>query len=277
MMARPVRLNQEGEDNMKDLFSLEGKVSVVTGGNGGIGKGIADGLAMKGSTVVVAARDVKKTTEAVEDLKSRFGVKASGVSLDVISQDSIKAAIAQVLNEYGRIDVLVNNAGVNIRKPPQNYTPEEWDTVMDTNLKGAFLCCQAVYPAMKSQGKGKIINTGSMTSIFGLGGAVPYGCSKMGILSMTYSLALAWARDHINVNCILPGWIDTALTKQARKDFPGLNEFVENRTPEGRWGVPEDFMGTAAFLASDASDFITGESLRVDGGWAQHANIVSFK
>ncbi len=262
---------------MKDLFSLEGRVSLVTGGNGGIGKGIADGLAMKGSTIVVAARDAAKTTKAVEDLKSRFGVKASGVSLDVSDPSSIKSAVKQVLDQYGRIDVLVNNAGINNRKMPQDYTPEEFDAVMDTNLRGAFLCCQAVYPAMKKQGKGKIINTGSMTSIFGLGKAVPYACSKMGILSMTYSLALAWARDNIMVNCIEPGWIDTALTQQARKDFPGLGEFVEDRTPLARWGKPEDFMGIAAFLASDASDFITGEAVRIDGGWAQHANTVSFK
>ena len=213
----------------------------------------------------------------VDDIRSRFGVKASGVALDVTDEAGIKTAVQQILEQYGRIDVLVNNAGVNIRKKPQTYASEEWDTVMDTNLKGAFLCCQAVYPAMKHQGKGKIINTGSMTSLFGLGGALPYGCSKMGILSMTYSLALAWARDNIYVNCILPGWIDTALTVQARKDFPGLQEFVEERTPVARWGKPEDFMGAAAFLASDASDFITGEYLRVDGGWAQHGNTVSFK
>jgi len=262
---------------MKDLFSLEGKVSLVTGGNGGIGKGMADGLAMKGSAIVVAARDASKTAAAVDDIKKRFGVKASGLSLNVADQASIKKGIQQVLDEYGRIDVLVNNAGVNIRKKPQTYAPEEWDTVIDTNLKGSFLCCQAVYPAMKQQGKGKIINTGSMTSLLGLGGAVPYGCSKMGILSMTYSLALAWARDNIFVNCILPGWIDTPLTVTARRDFPGLNEFVQERTPMGRWGVPADFMGVAAFLASDASDFINGEYLRVDGGWAQHGNTVSFK
>ncbi len=262
---------------MSDLFSLEGRVALVTGGNGGIGKGIADGLAMKGSTVVVAGRDEAKTDSAVEDIRSRFGVKASGLSLDVSDKASIENGIGAALKEHGRIDVLVNNAGVNIRKMPQDYAPEEWDIVMDTNLKGAFLCCQAVYPAMKQQGKGKIINIGSMTTLFGLGKAVPYGCSKMGILSMTYSLALAWARDNISVNCILPGWIDTPLTVSARRDFPGLGEFVEERTPVGRWGQPEDFMGVAAFLASDASDFITGEYLRVDGGWAQHGNTVSFK
>lgn len=262
---------------MKDPFSLEGKVSVVTGGNGGIGKGIADGLAMKGSAVVVAARDLSKSSEAVDDIRKRFDVKASALALDVADQESIRLGVQQVLAEYGRIDVLVNNAGVNVRKKPQLYTSEEWDLIMDTNLKGAFLCCQEVYPAMKRQGKGKIINTGSMTSLFGLAGGLPYGCSKMGILSMTYSLALAWARDNIYVNCILPGWIDTALTVTARRDFPGLAEFVEERTPMGRWGRPEDFMGVAAFLASDASDFITGEYLRVDGGFAQHGNTVSFK
>lgn len=130
---------------------------------------------------------------------------------------------------------------------------------------------------MKRQGKGKIINIGSMTSLFGLGKAVPYACSKMGILSLTYSLALAWARDRINVNCILPGWIDTPLTVSARRDMPGLGEFVDGRTPLGRWGQPEDFLGVAAFLASDAADFITGEYIRIDGGWGQHGNTVSFR
>ncbi len=261
---------------MKDPFSLEGKVSVVTGGNGGIGKGIADGLAAKGSAVVIAARDESKTAEAVEDIRSRFGVTASGLFMDVAEPQSITSGIQKVLDEYGRIDVLVNNAGVNIRKQPQDYTVEEWDKILDINLRGAFLCCQAVYPAMKKAGRGKIINTGSMTSLYGLGKVVPYACSKMGILSLTYSLALAWARDGIFVNCILPGWIDTPLTVVARKDFPGLSQFVEDKTPMGRWGEPADFMGIAAFLASSASDFISGEYIRVDGGFAQHGNTVSF-
>ncbi len=261
---------------MNDLFNLEGRVSVVTGGNSGIGKGIADALATKGSAIVVAARDEAKTAVAVEDITSRFGVRASGISLDVSDKASIDSGIENVMREYGRVDVLVNNAGMNIRKMPQEYAPEEWDAVMNTNLKGAFLLCQAVYPAMKQQGKGKIINIGSMTSLFGIGKALLYACSKAGLLSMTYSLALAWAREGINVNCILPGWIVTPLTTAAQRDLPGLQEFVEERTPLGRWGQPNDLAGAAMFLASDASDFITGESLRVDGGWAQHTNTVSF-
>lgn len=261
---------------MSDLFDLSGRVSVVTGGNSGIGKGMADAFASKGSTVVIAARNEAKTAAAVEDIKTRFGVPVMGVSLDVSDKGSIDSGIAKVMEQYGRIDVLVNNAGMNIRKFPQEYAPEEWDAVMDTNLKGAFLCCQAVFPAMKKQGKGKIINIGSMTSLFGIGKALLYACSKAGILSMTYSLALAWARDGINVNCILPGWIVTPLTTAAQRDLPGLKEFVEERTALGRWGQPNDMAGAAIFLASDASDFITGESLRVDGGWAQHTNTVSF-
>jgi len=261
---------------MRDMFSLEGRVSIVTGGNGGIGKGIADGLAMKGSAVIVAGRDEAKTAEAVRDMRSRFGVPCSGLKMDVSNPASIREGIRTVVEEYERIDVLVNNAGVNIRKMPQEYALEEWDAILDINLRGAFLCCQAVYPVMKQQGRGKIINTGSATSLLGLGKAVPYACSKMGILSLTYSLALAWARDGIFVNCIIPGWIDTPLTVQARKDFPGLSDFVEARTPMGRWGVPSDFMGIAAFLASEASDYVTGEYFRVDGGYCQHGNTVSF-
>ncbi len=261
---------------MNDPFSLEGKVSVVTGGNGGIGKGIADGLAVKGSAVVIAARDEAKTAAAVEDIKSRFGVSVSGLTMDVGDPASVTAGIQKALEEYGRIDVLVNNAGVNIRKQPQDYAIEEWDKILDINLRGPFLCCQAVYPTMKAQKRGKIINTGSATSLLGLGKCVPYGCSKMGILSLTYSLALAWARDGIFVNCIIPGWIDTPLTVTARRDFPGLSQFVEDRTPMGRWGQPSDFMGIAAFLASEASDYVTGEYIRVDGGYAQHGNTVSF-
>ncbi|MCK5212590.1 MAG: glucose 1-dehydrogenase [Dehalococcoidia bacterium] len=262
---------------MQDLFSLEGKVSVVTGGNSGIGKGIAEGLAAKGSAIVIAARNEEKTAAAMEDIATKYGVRVAGVTIDVSDPESIKSGMAKIVDEYGQIDVLVNNAGINIRKQPQEYAVEEWDKILDINLRGAFLCCQAAYPAMKKQGRGKIINTGSMTTLYGLGKAVPYGCSKMGILSMTYSLALAWARDGIFVNCILPGWIDTPLTATARRDFPGLSDFVEGRTPIPRWGEPSDFMGIAAFLASAASDFITGEYVRVDGGFAQHGNTVSFE
>jgi 2-deoxy-D-gluconate 3-dehydrogenase len=255
---------------MEDIFSLSGNVAIVTGGNGGIGKGIADGLASKGCDIVVAARDDDKTAEAVRDLKSRFGVRVLGVPVDVGHEESIQNMVKQVLDEFRQINILVNNAGINDpRKMPQDYAVEEWDKIMDVNLRGAFLCAKAVYPAMKKVGGGKIINIGSMTSLFG-GAKVPvYACSKAGIVQLTYSLAIAWATDNIQVNALLPGWIETPLTVSTRKLFPGIDDHVLNRTPAGRWGKPKDFAGVAVFLASRASDFITAEYIKVDGGHAQ--------
>lgn len=257
---------------MKDLFSLRGKVAIVTGGNGGIGKGIADALASSGSDIVIAARNEAKTAEAVRDIKEKFGVRVLGLKVDVNQEASVQTGIKKSIDEFGKINILVNNAGVNIRKPPEEYSVEEWDWILNTNLRGAFLCAKIVYPSMKATGGGKIINIGSMTSLFGMGRVTAYACSKMGILSLTYSLALAWAKDNIQVNAILPGWIDTPLTVSARRDFPGLNDFVCSRTPAGRWGKPADFAGAVIFLASAASEYVTAEYLRVDGGFAQGGN-----
>jgi len=257
---------------MQDMFNLKGKVAMITGGNGGIGKGIADALASAGSDIVIAARNEAKTAEAVKDIKDRFGVGVLGLKMDVSQEASVQEGVKKAIDEFGKISVLVNNAGVNIRKMPQDYAVEEWDWIMNTNLRGAFVCAKTVYPSMKEAGGGKIINIGSMTSIFGLAKTLVYACTKMGILSMTYSLALAWAKDNIQVNALLPGWIDTPLTVSARKDFPGLNDFVRARVPAGRWGKPSDFTGAAIFLASHASDFITADYIRVDGGFAQSGN-----
>ena len=253
---------------MKDLFSLQGKVAIVTGGNGGIGKGIARGFAAVGGDIVIAARNQGKTDEAGREIKEEFGVKVLGVQVDVRQEDQINAMVTQVLDTFGRIDILVNNAGMNIRKMPQDYLAAEWDEVIETNLRSAFLCSKAVYPAMKAAGGGKIINIGSMTSILGGAKAAPYGTSKGGIVQMARSLAVAWAEDNIQVNSILPGWINTDLTIQARKDLAGLDERVHARTPAGRWGEPEDLAGAAIFLASGTSDFVTGVALPVDGGFS---------
>ncbi|HEX77041.1 MAG TPA: glucose 1-dehydrogenase [Dehalococcoidia bacterium] len=253
---------------MKDLFDLEGKVAIVTGGNGGIGKGIARGLGAMGADLAIAARNQAKTAEAARQIGEEFGRRVLGVQVDVRQEGQIRAMVAQVLDRFGRIDILVNNAGINIRKMPQDYLTAEWDEVLETNLRSAFLCSQAVYPAMKEAEGGKIINIGSMTSIFGGAKLAPYGTSKGGIVQLTRSLAVAWAPDNIQVNAILPGWINTDLTVQARKDIPGLNERVLARTPAGRWGEPHDLAGAAIFLASRASDFVTGAALPVDGGYS---------
>ena len=249
------------------LFDLSGRIAIVTGGNGGIGLGMARGLAAAGAAVVVAARNREKSEAAVAELE-RLGVRSAFVPVDIAKPASCRAMVAAVLDRFGRLDILINNAGMSIRKPPEAYEDWEWQQVLDTNLNGAFACCQAAYAPMQRQGGGKIINIGSMMSIFGGAYAAPYSTSKGGIVQLSKSLATAWAKDNIQVNAVLPGWIDTELTRRAREQVPGLNERVLNRTPAGRWGVPEDLAGIAVFLAAPASDFVTGAAIPVDGGYA---------
>jgi 2-deoxy-D-gluconate 3-dehydrogenase len=246
------------------MFDLSGRVAVVTGGNGGIGLGMARGLAEAGARVVVAARDSRKAEAALSEL----GERALFIPFDAAEEGSCRAMIDEAAGRFGRLDILVNNAGTSIRKPPEAYTAAEWHTVLDTNLTGAFLCSQAAHPAMKMSGGGKIINIGSMFSLFGSAYAAPYAASKGALVQLTKSLAAAWAGDNIQVTAVLPGWIDTELTRDARRQVAGLHERVLARTPAGRWGVPEDLAGIAVFLASHASDFITGAAIPVDGGYA---------
>src|SRR5438552_16133563 len=248
-------------------FDLAGKVAIVTGGNGGIGIGMARGLAEAGADIAVVGRNESKSLSAVADLKAR-GVRAISIKADVTEKGSVAAMTKKTLREFGRIDILVNNAGINIRKPPDALEIEEWDSVIKANLTSAFLCSKAAYPTMKAAGGGKIINIGSMMSIFGASFTPAYAASKGGIVQLTKALATAWARDHIQVNAVLPGWIDTELTQNARREVPGLHERILARTPEGRWGIEEDMAGVAVFLGSPASDFVTGTAIPVDGGYA---------
>ncbi|MGH7266342.1 MAG: SDR family NAD(P)-dependent oxidoreductase [Candidatus Rokuibacteriota bacterium] len=249
------------------LFDLTGRVAVVTGGNGGIGLGMARGLAQAGAAVLVAGRDEAKSAAAVKELEAQ-GAKAAATTVDVRREASCRAMIQTAVDRFGRLDILVNNAGTNIRRQPQEYSLEEYQTVLETNLTSAFMCCQAVYPAMVRAGGGKIVNIGSMMSIFGASFTAPYAASKGGIVQLTRALATAWARDNIQVNAVLPGWIDTDLTRKAREQVSGLHERVLARTPAGRWGTPDDHAGIAVFLASPASDFVTGTAIPVDGGYS---------
>ena len=255
---------------MNQAFDLSGRVALVTGGNGGIGLGMATGLARAGAAVLVAGRNGAKNAAAIKTLQA-LGAQVAAAEADVSTEAGCRALIGAALERFGRLDILVNNAGTNIRKQPQEYTLDEWKTVLDTNLTSAFLCSQAAYPAMLQAGAGKIINIGSMMSIFGAAFAGPYGASKGGMVQLTKSLASAWAKDNIQVNAVLPGWIDTDLTRGARRDVPGLHERVLARTPAGRWGSPDDFAGIAAFLASRAADFVTGVAIPVDGGYSSQA------
>jgi len=253
---------------MKEMFGLNGKVAIVTGGNGGIGKGIARGLAGAGANIIIGARNESKTADAAAEIKRDFSVEVLGIKVDMLQVREIEEMLKQTLNTFGRIDILVSNAGIGIHKLPQDMSLAEWDENVNINLRGFFIIAKAVYPVMKKAGGGKIISIGSMTSIFGVGALPAYGASKGGILQLTRNLAVAWAGDNIQVNCILPGWINTDLSAEGKRDIPGLNEGIIARTPAGRWGDPVDLAGTAVFLASPASDFVTGVAIPVDGGYA---------
>ena len=250
-----------------NLFDLSSRVAIVTGGNGGIGLGMARGLAGAGASMVIAGRDEVKNAAAVAELEA-LGAPTMAVTVDVTDEESCRAMMASTVDRFGRLDILVNNAGTTVRKQPDELSLAEWHLVLETNLTSAFLCCQAAYPEMKRVGGGKIINIGSMMSIFGASFTAAYAASKGGIVQYTKALACGWAKDNIQVNAVLPGWIDTAMTVQGRKDIPGLHERVLERTPAGRWGKPDDHAGVAVFLASAASDFVTGTFIPIDGGFS---------
>ncbi len=253
--------------NSVSTMSLSGKVALVTGGNGGIGLSMAVGLAKAGARVVIAGRNPRKGEDAARLLDATGG-SGRFLELDISDDNASRKAIGDLVQAEGRLDILVNNAGINVRRAPEIFDLSDWNRIIQTNLTAAFVCSKAAYPAMKAAGEGKIINIGSMTSIFGASFAPAYGASKGGIVQLTRSLAVAWAPDNIQVNAVLPGWIDTDLGASARQEVEGLNQKVLSRTPAGRWGRGEDFEGIAAFLAGPGSGFITGAAIPVDGGYS---------
>lgn len=251
-------------------FDLTGKVALITGGNTGIGLAIAKGLAEAGASVVIADRNTANADAAKASLAASAAASNSRVlslTADVTDKAAVAAMTDAALKDFGRIDILVNNAGISLSAPPEEMPLESWQTVLDVNLTGPFMCAQAVHPAMKRQGGGKIINIASVLSNLGAGRAANYAASKGGVLQLTRSLAIAWAQDNIQVNAILPGWIDTDLTKRAKEIRPELHDRILARVPAARWGKPEDLAGVAVFLSSRASDFVTGAAHTVDGGF----------
>jgi 2-deoxy-D-gluconate 3-dehydrogenase len=248
-------------------FDLTGKVAFVTGGNGGLGLGMSVGLAGAGASIVVASRNAEKTRSAVATIKAT-GASAIGVACDVTDAEAISAAVAEAVETCGGIDILINNSGTSFRAQVEDIPDDEWDRVLDTNLKGVFMVSKAVYPEMKKRGGGKIINIGSMMSIFASEYASPYAASKGGVVQLTKACAIAWAKDGIQVNTILPGWIHTDMTGAFLKMYPEREALISDRTPAGRWGQPHELAGTAVFLASASSDFVTGASIAVDGGYS---------
>ena len=251
----------------QNLFDLTGKVAVVTGGNGGIGLGIAMGLAGAGANIVIAARSVEKTAQALENIRA-LGVEAHGITVDVTQEPAIQRIVTSTIDHMGRLDILVNNSGIAVRAQPQELTAAQWDSVVDVNLRAAFLASKAAYAQMVKAGGGKVINVGSMYSIFGSDWGAPYAASKGGLVQLTKSLAVAWAKDNIQVNAVLPGWIVTDLTRGIQDADPNRYDNISRRIPTGRWGEPSELAGAAVFLASTASDYVTGATLAIDGGYS---------
>ena len=249
------------------LFSLDGQVAIITGGNGGIGYAMAEALGENGATVVIAGRNKEKNNNSLNTLKEKNIISAA-FEVDVNDENSCNELINRTKETYGKIDILVNNAGTNIRKRPENYELKEWTSIINTNLISMFICSKACFSSFSANGKGKIINIGSMHSIFASPVGSAYAASKGGVVQLTKSFANAWAKDNIQVNAILPGYIDTEMTRKARYDIPELEKGVEERTPVGHWGKPKDLGGAAVFLACSASDFITGAAIPVDGGYS---------
>ena len=248
------------------LFNLSGNVAVVTGGNGGIGRSIAIGLAEAGVSLAIFGRNKEKNKKTLAELKA-IGVPAMALKIDITKRTELAPAIKKVEQELGGISILVNNAGIAVLSGGiLNETEEEWDGLIETQLNAVFLLSKLVAKSMVENKRGKIINIGSMYSFFGSSFAPSYSAAKGAVIQLTKSMAIELAPHNIQVNAIAPGWFVTDMTA-AVQSMP-LNDEIIMRTPAGRWGQPEELAGTAIFLASKASDFVTGETIRVDGGYA---------
>jgi NAD(P)-dependent dehydrogenase (short-subunit alcohol dehydrogenase family) len=254
---------------MQDLFDLSGKVAIVTGTSRGLGQYFARALARAGADLVITSRKLSSLTEFKKEIES-LGRKALAVQLDVRSQSDIENMVQATVKEYGKIDILVNNAGLNIRKASTEFSWQDWDTVLDTNLKGSFFCAQAVANQMIKRSYGRIINIGSCTCVFGMEGIAPYTASRGAILSMTRSLAAEWGKFGITVNVLAPGWFKTAQNAVLYENKEWLN-YLTGRIPLNRVGLPNDLDGTVVFLASDACEYMTGQMIMVDGGFTTGA------
>lgn len=248
-----------------ELFSLSGKVAVVTGSSRGLGEVAAMALAGAGADVAVCGRnttDLRRVSAAIKDM----GRNSEGFSFEVTIKQQVVDGIQRILAHFGRIDILVNNAGINYRVNVLDFPEKEWDRIINTNLKGYFLVAQAVVPQMIARGYGKVINMSSILGHVGLPNQLAYACSKGGVDQMTKVMALEWAKSGVRVNAIGPTYFETEMVAQIRNDPERFN-FINDRTPMGRWGHTKELQGIVIFLASAASDFITGQTIYIDGGW----------
>jgi NAD(P)-dependent dehydrogenase (short-subunit alcohol dehydrogenase family) len=249
------------------MFSLKGKNAVVIGGSKGIGKGMATGLAQAGASVVLVSRNQGDLDAAAKEISEQTNSNAIGISVDITSLKSINALVDRVVGEFGHIDILINCAGVNVRKGCLDFLEEDWDLVQNVQLKYVFFMCQAVAKHMVAKGiKGKIINTASISSVIGLPNMISYCAAKGGIVQMTKAFALELAPYGICVNAMAPGYTATEMTKSIFSDEKRVAQMLP-RIPQKRFGVPEDYAAIAVYLASTGSDYLTGQLISIDGGW----------
>ncbi len=249
-----------------ERFRLDGRVALVTGGGRGLGRVMADALAGAGASVSVSARDASNASRVASEIATTSGGKALGVSADVTRQSDVVAMVAKTLDMFGRLDILVNNAGINIRGPIETLSEDDWDQVIDTNLKGPWLCCRAVGEIMRKQKWGRVVNVSSMLGEISLPGRSPYASSKGGLTLLTRTLALEWASDGVNVNALCPGPFATEINTPLLNN-PVAKATMQAKVPLGRWGNPDEIGPAVVFLASEASSFMTGATLFIDGGY----------
>ena len=252
--------------NVLDLFRLDGRVAIITGGSKGLGKSMALGLAQAGATTVICSRHQDDCELVADEITAQTGQESLGMAMDVTSEDDVDRAFKGVVEKFGQLDVLINNAGINIRNPIEELTLEEFRQVMDTNLTGSWLCCRAAASVMKERRKGSVINIGSTLSFIGVEERTPYCSSKAGVLGLTRVLALEWASSGVRCNAICPGPFLTELNKPLLEE-PAKVKNIIGRTALNRWAELHEIRGAALFLASDASSYVTGSALLVDAGW----------
>jgi NAD(P)-dependent dehydrogenase (short-subunit alcohol dehydrogenase family) len=249
-----------------DRFRLDGKVALVTGGARGLGRTMAAALAEAGADVALTGRTLGPCENVASEIAAATGRQCRAYQADVTRAADVEGLASAVEADFGRVDILVNNAGTNIRGSIEQLTEADWDTVVDTNLKGPFLCARAIGPSMVRRQWGRVINLGSVLGVIALAGRAPYASSKAGIINLTRVLALEWAGTGVTANAICPGAFGTEMNRQLLDDPVKYQEFVK-RIPMGRWGDPEELAGAVVFLASDAATYVTGSALFVDGGW----------